>query len=132
MGLLVLENTQDGEGQGKGVRGKKKEELMKQLHELKTESSQLRVAKVTGGAASKLSKIRTVRKSIARVLTVVHQTQKENLRKFYHNKKYKPKDLRKRKTRAMRRALSTHEASIKTAKQTRKERIYPMRKFAVK
>merc|ERR1712113_1196512 len=78
----------------KELRGKKKEELMKQLHELKTELSQLRVAKVTGGAASKLSKIRTVRKSIARVLTVVHQTQKENLRKFYHNKKYKPKDLR--------------------------------------
>merc|ERR1712027_45437 len=116
----------------KELRGKKKEELMKQLHELKTELSQLRVAKVTGGAASKLSKIRTVRKSIARVLTVVHQTQKENLRKFYHNKKYKPKDLRKRKTRAMRRALSTHEKSIKTAKQQRKERIYPMRKFALK
>ena len=45
---------------------------------------------------------------------------------------YKPKDLRKKKTRAMRRALTTHEASIKTAKQQRKERIYPMRKFAVK
>merc|ERR1712223_1568989 len=116
----------------KELRGKKKEELMKQLHELKTELSQLRVAKVTGGAASKLSKIRTVRKSIARVLTVVHQTQKENLRKFYHNKKYKPTDLRKRKTRALRRALTTHEKSIKTAKQQRKERIYPMRRFAVK
>lgn len=47
------------------------------------ELSQLRVAKVTGGAASKLSKIRVVRKSIARVLTVINQTQKENLRKFY-------------------------------------------------
>merc|ERR1712108_86619 len=99
------------------LRNKKKEELTKQLDDLKTELSQLRVAKVTGGAASKLSKIRTVRKSIARVLTVVHQTQKENLRKFYHNKKYKPKDLRKRKTRALRRALTTHEKSIKTAKQ---------------
>lgn len=52
------------------------------LH-LKVELSQLRVAKVTGGAASKLSKIRVVRKSIARVLTVINQTQKENLRKFY-------------------------------------------------
>merc|ERR1711915_890495 len=116
----------------KELRGKKKEELLKQLHELKTELSQLRVAKVTGGAASKLSKIRTVRKSIARVLTVVHQTQKENLRKFYHNKKYKPKDLRKRKTRAIRSQLTTHEASIKTAKQQRKERIYPMRRFALR
>ena len=39
------------------LRGKKKEELLKQLDELKTELSQLEVAKVTGGAASKLSKM---------------------------------------------------------------------------
>uniref|UniRef100_A0A8C8MI15 Large ribosomal subunit protein uL29 n=1 Tax=Oncorhynchus tshawytscha TaxID=74940 RepID=A0A8C8MI15_ONCTS len=65
------------------LRGKKKEELLKQLDDLKVELSQLRVAKVTGGAASKLSKICVVRKSIARVLTVINQTQKENLRKFY-------------------------------------------------
>merc|ERR1712215_542199 len=105
----------------KELRGKKKEELLKQLHELKTELSQLRVAKVTGGAASKLSKIRTVRKSVARVHTVINQTQKENLRKFYHNKTFKPKDLRKKKTRAMRKALTKHEAGIKTAKQQHKE-----------
>merc|ERR1712173_216062 len=97
-------------------RGKKKEDLLKQLHELKTE----------------LSKIHTVRKSIARVYTVVHQTQKENLRKFYHNKKYKPKDLRKKQTRAIRRQLTKHERSIKTHKQLRKERIYPQRKFALR
>ena len=36
-----------------------------------------------GGAASKLSKIRVVRKSIARVLTVTNQKQKAELRKFY-------------------------------------------------
>merc|ERR1711963_94567 len=77
MGLLVLETSKMVKVKAKELRGKKKEELMKQLHELKTELSQLRVAKVTGGAASKLSKIRTVRKSIARVLTVVHQTQGE-------------------------------------------------------
>ena len=38
---------------------------------------------MTGGAASKLSKIRVVRKSIARVYIVMHQKQKENLRKLY-------------------------------------------------
>lgn len=90
------------------------------------------MAKVTGGAASKLSKIRVVRKSIARVLTVIHQTQKENLRKYYKGKKYKPRDLRPKKTRAMRRALTKHERSIKTKKELRKLRVWPMRKFAVK
>jgi large subunit ribosomal protein L35e len=39
----------------------------------------LRVAKVTGGAASKLSKIGSVRKSIARVLTVYNQTTKSKV-----------------------------------------------------
>ncbi|XP_072421926.1 large ribosomal subunit protein uL29 [Chiloscyllium punctatum] len=114
------------------LRGKKKEELLKQLDDLKVELSQLRVAKVTGGAASKLSKIRVVRKSIARVLTVINQTQKENLRKFYKGKKYKPLDLRPKKTRAMRRRLNKYELSLKTKKQHRKERLYPMRKYAVK
>ena len=49
---------------------------------------------MTGGAASKLSKIRVMRKSIARVHIVMAQKQKENLRKLYKNKKYKViKDL---------------------------------------
>ena len=67
-------------------RNKKKEELTKQLEDLKTELASLRVAKVTGGAASKLSKIRVVRKAIARVYIVMHQKQKENLRKLYRVK----------------------------------------------
>lgn len=83
--------------------------MEKQLDDLKQELGTLRVAKVTGGAASKLSKIRVVRKSIARVLTVMHQTQKENLRKYYKSKRLKPTDLRKKKTRAMRRALTPFE-----------------------
>ena len=69
------------------MRTKKKEELIKQLDDLKTELGSLRVAKVTGGAASKLSKIRVVTKSIARVNIVIHQKQKENLRKLYRVRK---------------------------------------------
>uniref|UniRef100_A0A8K9X8Z6 Large ribosomal subunit protein uL29 n=1 Tax=Oncorhynchus mykiss TaxID=8022 RepID=A0A8K9X8Z6_ONCMY len=75
---------------------------------------------------------RVVRKSIARVLTVVNQTQKENLRKFYKGKKYKPLDLRPRKTRAIRRRLNKHEESRMTKKMQRKSRLYTIRKFAVK
>jgi large subunit ribosomal protein L35e len=53
---------------------------VKKLEELKNELAQLRVAKVTGGAQSKLAKIKVVRKSIARVLTVYNQTQKSKVR----------------------------------------------------
>ncbi|TMW45610.1 hypothetical protein DOY81_009310, partial [Sarcophaga bullata] len=114
------------------LRTKDKKELTKQLDELKNELLNLRVAKVTGGAASKLSKIRVVRKAIARVYIVMHQKQKENLRKVYKNKKYKPLDLRKKKTRAIRKALSARDANRKTLKEIRKRSIYPQRKYAVK
>lgn len=50
------------------LRGKKKEELLKQLDDLKNELSQLRVAKVTGGAASKLSKMYVLCESDLRAL----------------------------------------------------------------
>nr|QID92207.1 60S ribosomal protein L35 [Hypogastrura harveyi] len=114
------------------LRLKKKEELLKQLDDLKGELQSLRVAKVTGGAASKLSKIRVVRKAVARVYIVMHQKQKENLRKFYKNKRQKPLDLRPRKTRAKRRELTKHEKKIKTPKQLRKLRAFPNRVYAVK
>merc|ERR1711907_541688 len=114
------------------IKNKKKEELLKQLDELKTELQQLRVAKVTGGAPSKLSKIKIVRKSIARVLTVISQTQRENLKKFHAKKRYSPLDLRSKKTRAMRRALTKHEASIKSLGQIKKDTHFSVRKFAVK
>merc|ERR1712110_103456 len=114
------------------LRGRKKEELLHQLNELKTELQQLHVAKVTGGAPSKLSKIKVVRKSIARVMTVISQTQRENLQKFHATKKYKPLDLRAKKTRAMRRALTKHEASLKTLRQIKKDTHFSLRKYAVK
>merc|ERR1712001_192412 len=114
------------------LRNKKKDELTKQLDDLKTELGSLKVAKVTGGAASKLSKIRVVRKSIARVYIVMHQKQKENLRKLYRSKKYKPLDLRAKKTRAMRKALTPHEKNLKTAREMKRIRSFPQRKFAVK
>ncbi|XP_052052078.1 60S ribosomal protein L35-like [Apodemus sylvaticus] len=118
------------------LRSKKKEELLKQPDNLKVELSQLRVAKVTGSAASKLSKIRVVRKSIAQVLTVINQAQKENRRKFHKGKKYKPLDLRPKKTGARRGRLTKPEEKLETKKQQRKEqqeeRLCPLRKDAVK
>eukprot|EP00871_Galdieria_phlegrea_P005358 jgi/Galph1/5823/GphlegSOOS_G4423.1 len=114
------------------IRGKTKSELEKQLVDLKTELSQLRVAQVTGGAASKLAKIKEVRKSIARVLTVITQNQRLTVRQAYKGKKYKPLDLRPKKTRAIRRKLTKHEAKKKTLKEEKKRKHFPVRKFAVK
>ncbi|CAO1393732.1 unnamed protein product [Diamesa serratosioi] len=114
------------------LRLKDKKELTKQLEDLKQELLGLRVAKVTGGAPSKLSKIRVVRKAIARVYIVMNQKTKDNLRKLYKGKKYKPIDLRPKKTRAIRKALSSADANRLTKKELRKRSVYPIRKYAVK
>ncbi|KAL8649775.1 MAG: hypothetical protein Q9210_004196 [Variospora velana] len=112
--------------------GKNKDDLKKQLVDLKQELAQLRTQKVAGGANSKLTKIHDLRKSIARVLTVINATQRSQLRLFYKNKKYLPLDLRPKKTRAMRRRLSKHEASIVSDKQKKRQMHFPQRKYAVK
>jgi large subunit ribosomal protein L35e len=114
------------------LRGQSKDELLKTLEEHRKELSELHVAKVTGGAASKVAKIKSVRKSIARILTVHNQQQKEGLRKAAAGSKYLSKDLRAKKTRAMRRALTKVERSKKTLKQRKKEANFPKLKYAVK
>merc|ERR1712025_125074 len=121
MGFPANTKTKMVKVKAKDLRGKNKDELMKQLDELKTELQTLRVAKVTGGAAAKLAKIYTVRKSVARVLTVANQKQKENLRLLYRKRSHKPKDLRIKKARAIRRAL--HPMNCLSRARNSKERI---------
>jgi len=106
--------------------------MVKQLEELKKELSELRVAKVTGGAASKLAKIKVVRKSIARVLTVYNQTQKAKLREKFTGSKYMPMDLRRKKTRAIRRRLTKHEEGLKTVRAVKREQAVPKRRYALR
>jgi large subunit ribosomal protein L35e len=105
------------------LRGLPKEELVKTLGDLRKELSDLHVAKVTGGAASKIAKI---------VLTVHNQQQKEGIRKAAAGSKYISKDLRMKKTRAIRRALTKDQKAKKTLKQQKKDTHFPMRRYAVK
>lgn len=114
------------------LRGLAKEELLTKLSEQRKELSELKVAKVTGGAASKIAKIKSVRKNIARILTVHNQQQKDGIRKASAGSKYISKDLRMKKTRAMRRALTKDEKSRKTLKQQKKDTHFPQRRYAVK
>ncbi|GBF67006.1 60S ribosomal protein L35 [Trichophyton mentagrophytes] len=133
---MVCSNTAKRRSSAKVKTGqlwnKSKDDLTKQLDELKTELGQLRVQKIAGGSSSKLTRIHDLRKSIAKVLTVINANQRSQLRLFYKNKKYLPLDLRAKKTRAIRRRLTAHQASLKTEKQKKKEMHFPQRKYAVK
>ena len=79
-----------------------------------------------------LRRSKVVRKSIARVMTVINQTQKAQLRVFYKDKDLQPLDLRYKKTRAIRKGLTKQQKALKTLKQQKKEKHFPLRKFAVK
>ncbi|KAI9816408.1 MAG: 60S ribosomal protein L35 [Thelocarpon impressellum] len=111
---------------------KSKDDLKKQLDELKTELGQLRVQKIAGGAASKLTKIHDLRKSVAKVLTIINANQRAQLRLFYKNKKYLPLDLRPKQTRAIRRRLSKSERARTTDRTKKRAMHFPPRKYAVK
>jgi ribosomal protein L29 len=67
----------------KELRDKSKEDLLKQLAEFKKELSQLRVAQQASSTAARVGRINPIRKSIARLLTVLNQNERANLRKFY-------------------------------------------------
>lgn len=79
-----------------------------------------------------LPRIHTVRKNIARVLTIINANQRDNVKAFYAGKKYQPKDLRAKKTRAIRRRLTKFEATQITDKARKVKIAFPQRKFAIK
>ncbi|KAJ2514317.1 60S ribosomal protein L35, L29, partial [Coemansia sp. RSA 2049] len=95
------------------LREKSAAELSQTLDQYKRELLDLKVQQVAGTAA-KGGKIREVRKNIARVLTTITQQTRADARAKYAGKKHIPKDLRVKKTRALRRALNKHELSRKT------------------
>ncbi|KAL8434552.1 hypothetical protein Efla_000068 [Eimeria flavescens] len=113
------------------LRQKAPKDLQKQLEDLKKELSQLRVAKVAGSASSKLAKITQVRKGIARLLTVYNQKRREEAKKFFTGNKYKPKDLRVKKTRAIRQRLTLSQRKKMTVRRTKKVQNVPRRKYAL-
>ena len=130
------------------LRNRTVEDLRKNLSEFKTELSSLRVNKVASGVASKLAKIKVVRKTIARHLTVINQKQRQEIKDAFSSKagikKYndenktkfslnrKPKDLHNRLTRALRKRLTKKQSSKKLLKVLKREAAFPQRKFFVK
>ncbi|CAG9319939.1 unnamed protein product [Blepharisma stoltei] len=113
------------------LRKKEPEALQKQLEELKTELSHLRVAKVAGGAPSKLSKIRVFRKDVAKVLTIIHEKKRDQIKAANKGKKYLAFDIRPKLTRALRLRLTKEQAKKLPLRVLKKKLNFPQRKFAV-
>ena len=132
----------------KALRELSAQDLTKKLKELQKELQELNIAKVSSGVASKLAKIRVVRKAIARILTISNQKAREELKANFKNRKtiraYNeangtafstsklPKDMRARQTRAIRRRLTKRQRNRKLLKTVKKEWNYPQRVYALK
>ena len=119
-------------------RKKNTTELLSDLKKLREELQTIRFTKVTGTAVSKLSKIKPLRKQIARILTIIRENKKSevisklltketkevvegketSVNKTIKNLKMKhlPLDLRPKKTRAIRRKMTKFESKLLTLK----------------
>ena len=137
----------------KAFRKKNNTELLADLKKLREDLQQIRFTKVSGTAVSKLSKIKTLRKEISRVLTILRENKKnevianllqkkekevkdgkeEEIVKTIKNLKVKhiPIDLRAKKTRAQRKALTKFENNLLILRQLKRKLNFPKRKFAV-
>ena len=130
------------------LRNKTVDELVKNVADLKSELSSLRVNKVAQGVASKLSKIKIVRKAIARNLTIVNQKKRQDLKNAFSSrkgiKKYNdengtkfslsklPKELKPRLTRSLRRKLTKNQSSKLLLKIKKTKNAFPQRSFALR
>lgn len=135
------------------LRKKGEDELKAKLEELKEKLASLRVSKVVGGAPAKVAQIKTKRKDIARVLTVLNQNNRAAARAESEGQKFKNLDVRMKKTRAIRRRLNKSQLYVrvsaqpltdksgkaskkyirrKTPRALKREANFPMRVYALK
>ena len=137
----------------KEYRKKNSQDLLNDLKKLREDLQKIRFTKGSGTAVAKLSKIKDLRKQIARILTIIRENKKEEVvkglttrvskeekdgkeeevKKTIKNIKLKhiPLDLRPKLTRAMRRRMTKFERKLVTLKQLKRKLNFPMRKFAV-
>ena len=113
------------------LRKKTEDELLKDLEEFRKNLAELKFNKVSASHQMKVSKLRTVRKDIARVLTVLNTMKKDAAKEKYAKAKYKPLDLRPQKTRKLRRKMTQHQMKLRPLRVKKRAENFPQRTFAV-
>ena len=115
----------------KAIREMNAVDRQNKLKELKSELAKLRFEKVTGGAQTRVSRLRVCKKEIARLMTVMNTERTAQLRKYYAQAKYLPKQLRVKGTKKERRQLTAAQKNRMTTKQAKMAKHFPQRKFFV-
>lgn len=103
------------------------------IEKLKEELKTLRNSKASSGSATKLAKIKTVRRNIARNLTILNQKTRLSLAgKLHSNSGKRAIFLRKKLTRAVRRELTLHQKGKQITKTRKRQLNFQTRKYALK
>ncbi len=103
------------------------------IQKLKDELKTLRNSKASSGSATKLAKIKTVRRNIARNLTILNQKERTSLAGKLHKQSGKRAIfLRTKLTRAVRRSLTLHQKTKQITRSEKRQLNYPVRKFALR
>jgi large subunit ribosomal protein L35e len=115
------------------IRESDSEAIKAAILKLKDELRALRTSKASSGSATKLAKIKTVRRNIARNLTILNQKERTNLAgKLHINSGKRAVFLRTKLTRAFRKRLTAHQKS-KTIKKVQKRALnFPLRKYGLR
>lgn len=93
----------------------------------------MRNSKASSGSATKLAKIKVVRKNIARNLTILNNKERTALAASLHKKSGKRAVfLRAKLTRAVRRRLTTHQRTKQIVKTQKKQVNFPTRKYGLR
>mmetsp|Transcript_1359 Transcript_1359/g.3104 ORF Transcript_1359/g.3104 Transcript_1359/m.3104 type:complete len:267 (+) Transcript_1359:177-977(+) len=137
-GLLRLRGGKAGGLKARDLWDKDYQELDQLEEELRTELMSLRVAQQVGGQPGRVNRIKMVRKSIARVLTVLTSKKRSEEFEKVVKDKFKPYDARPNRhwTKAMRLRLNRYERTRKSQKALRciRSKVWgagerPMKKF---
>lgn len=115
------------------IRDSDAEGIKANVEKLKDELRTLRNSKASSGSATKLAKIKTVRRNIARNLTILNQKERTNLAgKLHRGSGKRAIFLRSKLTRAVRRQLTLHQNTKHITKAQKSALNFPVRKYGLR
>ena len=115
------------------IRDSEAEAIRANIDKLKDELRTLRNSKASSGSATKLAKIKTVRRNIARSLTILNQKERANLEgKLHAGSGKRAIFLRSKLTRAVRRSLTLHQKTKQIAKVQKRSLNFPTRNYGLR
>jgi large subunit ribosomal protein L35e len=114
------------------LKTKSRADLLEELAKLEKKLFELRGQVGSSSSAEKLSAIRTTRKDVARVKTVLMEQQRNALREKYKDAKLVPKDIRPHTVKSRRNALPAKYANKLTKAAWRRAKFLKPVRFALK